>query len=146
MVNCISANSTTSTATCVGLPRSSRGGKVFPSVPPCPCPSCESRWAGMGRAYTPRPRRRLPHDITYETCRGVCQQFPSWNSAPTGRRPHSLSLTPYPLSFHILAHSFALSCIPRKLNPFVFNRFRTLCQKPPGVGVPESVWQLCWLG
>ena len=73
---------------------------------------------------------------SYENCRGVCQQFPSWNSAPTGRRPHSLSLTPYPLSFHILAHSFALSCIPRKLNPFVFNRFRTLCQKPPGVGVP----------
>src|SRR5260370_41605605 len=90
----------------------------------------------MGRAYNPRPRRRPPHDITYENCRGVCQQFPSWNSAPTGRRPHSLSLTPYPLSFHILAHSFALSCIPRKLNPFVFKRFHTFCQKPPGVGVP----------
>src|SRR5258706_3506362 len=40
------------------------------------------------------------------------------------------------LSFHILAHSFALFCIGGKLNPFLFNRFRTLCPKTPGVGVP----------
>src|SRR5260370_19008629 len=80
MGSCISGNSITSTTTCVGFTRSCRGGKVFPSVPPCPGPSCESCWAGMGRAYTPRPRRRLPHDITYENCRGVYQQFRFWNS------------------------------------------------------------------
>src|SRR6266478_5191719 len=40
------------------------------------------------------------------------------------------------LSFHILAHSFAFSCTRAKLNPFLFNRFRTLCPKTPGVGVP----------
>src|SRR5216684_2008451 len=31
-------------------------------------------------------------------------------------------------------HIFALFCTHPKLNSFVFNRFRTLCQKPPGVG------------
>jgi hypothetical protein len=39
-----------------------------------------------------------------------------------------------PLSFHVLAHSFALFCTHQKLNSFVFTRFRTLCQKPPGGG------------
>src|SRR4029077_5693753 len=38
------------------------------------------------------------------------------------------------LSFHILAHSFALSCTCAKLNSFIFKRFRTLCTKHPGVG------------
>src|SRR5712692_2501122 len=33
-----------------------------------------------------------------------------------------------------LLHIFALFCTHQKLNSFVFNRFRTLCQKPPGVG------------
>src|SRR6266481_2616068 len=40
------------------------------------------------------------------------------------------------LFFHTLAHSFAFSCTRAKLNPFLFNRFRTLCPKTPGVGVP----------
>src|SRR6266851_7899924 len=39
------------------------------------------------------------------------------------------------LSFHTLAHSFALFCTHQKLNSFVFKRFRTLCEKHPGVGV-----------
>jgi len=39
------------------------------------------------------------------------------------------------LSFQILAHSFALSCTLRKLNPLIFKRFRTLCKKTPGGGV-----------
>src|SRR5229473_2743302 len=33
-----------------------------------------------------------------------------------------------------LLHIFALFCTHPKLNSFVFSRFRTLCQKPPGVG------------
>src|SRR5437899_8307935 len=39
------------------------------------------------------------------------------------------------LSFQILAHSFALSCTLRKLNPLIFKRLRTLCKKTPGGGV-----------
>lgn len=31
----------------------------------------------------------------------------------------------------------ALFCTQQNLNSFVFNRFRTLCQKPPGVGHPR---------
>jgi hypothetical protein len=38
------------------------------------------------------------------------------------------------LSFHILAHSFALFCAQAKLNSFLFNRFRTLCPKHQGWG------------
>jgi hypothetical protein len=41
----------------------------------------------------------------------------------------------YPLSFHALAHSFALFCIPQKLNSFIFKRFRTLCKKTGGWGI-----------
>ena len=41
----------------------------------------------------------------------------------------------YPLSFQILVHSFALSCTHQTRDLFVFSYFRTLCQKPPGVGV-----------
>src|SRR5882762_4212727 len=39
------------------------------------------------------------------------------------------------LCFHTLAHSFALFCIGAKLNPFLSNRFRTLCSKTRGGGV-----------
>src|SRR6266571_5285930 len=31
-------------------------------------------------------------------------------------------------------------CTHQSFNPFVFRRFRTLCQKPPGVGYPLSFW------
>ena len=49
------------------------------------------------------------------------------------------------LSFHILAHSFALFCTPQKLNSLLFNRFRTLCQKTPRVGVPCGSYALASL-
>jgi hypothetical protein len=62
-----------------------------------------------------------------------------WGTLPisnvsTFKRSNDSSI--YPLSFHTLAHSFALFCTPQKLNSFIFNRFRTLRQKtqPPGVG------------
>src|SRR2546427_3031112 len=45
--------------------------------------------------------------------------------------------TPYiiqVLSFHVLTHSFALFCIRKKINSFVFKQFRTLWQKHPGGG------------
>src|SRR6266568_2769324 len=43
------------------------------------------------------------------------------------------------LSFHILPHSFARFCIHAKFNPFLFKRFRTLCQeKTRGVGAESK--------
>jgi hypothetical protein len=38
----------------------------------------------------------------------------------------------YLLCVYALAHSFALFCTHAKLNPFLFMRFRTLCEKRPG--------------
>src|SRR5216683_1731336 len=49
---------------------------------------------------------------------------------------YSMPTLHYPLSFQTLAHSFALFCTHAKLNSFIFKRFRTLCEKQPGVGYP----------
>src|SRR5260370_90130 len=46
--------------------------------------------------------------------------------------PSSLNPIPYPLSFQVLAHSFALFCTHQKLNPFFFKHFRTLYAKQGG--------------
>jgi len=54
----------------------------------------------------------------------------------SSRPPNLQRVLTYALSFQILAHSFALFCNPEKRNAFVFIQFRTLRQKPPGVGVP----------
>src|SRR3989442_11793076 len=56
---------------------------------------------------------------------------PSFASCATPATHHYTQV----LSFQILAHSFALSCTLRKLNPLIFKRFRTLCKKTPGGGV-----------
>src|SRR5260370_35969506 len=45
----------------------------------------------------------------------------------------------YPLFFHIHAHSFAVFCTLKKLKPFHFKRFRTLCQKYRGWGYPPPL-------
>src|SRR6266478_2992961 len=50
---------------------------------------------------------------------------------------HGLSPTPYALS-PFLSHSCALFCTQQNLNSIVFNRFRTLCPKHPGVRYPSS--------
>ena len=50
--------------------------------------------------------------------------------------PACQRLLAYLFYFHTLAHSFARFCTHQKLNPFLFKRFRTLCEKAPGVGVP----------
>ena len=62
---------------------------------------------------------------SYENCRGVHQQFPFRYSPLISRHLYS---TPF------LSHRCALFCIHTKLNPFLFKRFRTLCQKPPAWG------------
>jgi len=42
--------------------------------------------------------------------------------------------SPHLFSFHTLPHSFAVSCIHEKLNPFLFMRFRTLRTRTRRVG------------
>jgi hypothetical protein len=65
-----------------------------------------------------------------------CFQVHAWNGGVPLRRSdlHTFlrvsDLSPF------FSHSCALFCTQQKLNPFIFNRFRTLCRKPPGVGVP----------
>src|SRR5882762_3673757 len=45
------------------------------------------------------------------------------------------SSLPYPLSFHVLAHSFAIFCTRKKIKSFLFMELHTLRQKAGG-GVP----------
>ncbi len=59
-------------------------------------------------------------------------------------RPPALSPTPDPLAvpseaegFPFFSYSCALFCTHQNHNPFIFMRFRTLCTKQPGVGVPS---------
>jgi hypothetical protein len=68
---------------------------------------------------------------------------------PTFRRYNDSSI--YPLSFHTLGHSFALFCTPRKLNSFIFKRFRTRRQETTSVtgkryvmgSSSSSLWPPC---
>jgi len=79
-----------------------------------------------------------------------CRPAPTLSGIPSGRsnlqmRPlhpewgygtfqRSNDFSTYPLSFHILPHSFALFCGQRKLNFLLFKQFYTLYPKHPGVG------------
>src|SRR5713101_8046147 len=83
-------------------------------VEPILQPFCFHIHACNGGVYPP------PQHSDVQTCR-------CFNVSPT-----------YPLSFQILAHSFALFCTQQKFNSFLFKRFRTLCEKHPGVGVGTS--------
>jgi hypothetical protein len=76
---------------------------------------------------------------SYENTRGVGVFFPFWNSSGS-LTPSTLRLSDilkskqcFDLSpFH--SSSCALFCTQENPNSFPFNRFRTLCEKPPGVG------------
>ena len=70
---------------------------------------------------------------SYANCRvgSVFSHYGSSNSL----RLLTLSAAPQPISSFFSA-SCALFCTRANFNSFVFNRFRTLCQKPPGVGYP----------
>src|SRR6266568_3338828 len=56
--------------------------------------------------------------------------FDEERQSPDWQLPSPSGLSPF------FSYSCALFCTQRKLNSFVFNRFRTLWQKQPGVGVP----------
>src|SRR6266478_4741604 len=78
--------------------------------------------------HTSEPPRGLTLDVPTSKHLGVpnlqtCQQ--------------SNVATIYPVSFHILANSFACFCICAKVNPFRFKRFRTLYQKIRGGDTPN---------
>src|SRR5712692_8631336 len=48
----------------------------------------------------------------------------------------------FPIPYHLspfFSHSCTLFCTHQNHNSFVFNRFRTLCQKLPGVGYPSPL-------
>jgi len=66
---------------------------------------------------------------SYENCRVALDP----RNIPTSK--HSNLPTYSDLSL-FLSHSCTLFCTHKKLKSFLFMRFRTLYQKPPGVGVP----------
>jgi len=94
-----------------------------------------------GHSYTtathqPLCNQSLTHSFYLD---GGCT--PCWFS-PRDRDPYSIPTTH--LKFFLftllrtLLHIFAFFCTHQKLNSLVFNRFRTLCEKPPGMGYPPS--------
>jgi hypothetical protein len=77
----------------------------------------------------------------YKNSRGAGQQFPFWNSSlaiPLRQFPaaaHYSSPFPPPRTLNpFFSYSCTLFCTHKNHNSLLFKRFRTLCQKPPGVG------------
>src|SRR6266849_2354056 len=75
---------------------------------------------------------------SYENCRGVCQQFAMW------KIPIALERNSQPaFGFKFFLFTFLRTLLHRrKLNSFLFKRFRTLCFKNTGGGVSTffSIW------
>ena len=67
-----------------------------------------------------------------------CKMMGGWGHASY---PRSSVPRPYPLSFHIFAHSSALFCTWKNPNSHVFRRFRTLRQKTGGRVPPLQLGQ-----
>jgi hypothetical protein len=103
-------------------------------------------------SFTPNsPSSHLPYTLpssvsrksftcrSYENTGGVGVFFPFWDT-PTCRRfdVQTFSLSP------AFSNSCALFCAQQKLNSFLFKRFCTLSQKPPGGGGGPCA--LAWRG
>jgi hypothetical protein len=63
------------------------------------------------------------------------------NTTPHAPAAGALCETPQPfhsigLAFPLLSYSYALFCLTQNTKRFIFKRFRTLCQKHPGWGMP----------
>src|SRR5712692_11895587 len=92
-----------------------------------------------GHSYTRATHQPLCNQsLTHSSYRdGGCT--PHWLS-PRDRDPYSLPATHLKLSLFKLLRTllrfFAFFCTCQKLNSFLFNRFCTLCEKPPGAGYP----------
>ena len=90
---------------------------------------------------------QVPYLLPSSVCRNsfVCHSYVNtgvWGYSSHFGTARALSQSRTPcwiqvLSFQTLAHSFVPFCTHQKLNPFLFNRFPTLCQKkvPAGVGI-----------
>src|SRR6266851_8810584 len=90
-------------------------------------------------------KKSLPKSNHCHTSKiAVCNPCICHTSEPPGGSPPNQTLRsplpPIPLS-PFFSHSSTLFCTQQKLNSFVFNRFRTLCEKHPGWGYPLPVWQ-----
>ncbi len=122
--------------------RPSRHSRALPRLFPFNIPTCKpSNLPTFGFPYV------LPSSVSrnsfschsYENCRGVYQQFPLWNSPLlTHHSPLVISHCTQVLSFHTLAHSFALSCIflhSRKTQLFSFQAIPHSLPKNTRVGV-----------
>src|SRR5712664_4704471 len=81
-------------------------------------------------ATLPKRPEITPVFATHPRPPGGPPHFGSPQTQANGNPPRTLPLFPisYPLSFQALTHSFALFYTQAKLNSFVFNLFRTLCQ------------------
>jgi len=85
-----------------------------------------------------RRLRTLPSSVSRKSC--VCRSYINCrvctnNSHFGSRRVLPIEIRHSPNNSNpFFSISCALFCTHQNLNPFVFNYFRTLCQKPPGVG------------
>ena len=94
------------------------------------------------------------HSYTTATHQPLCNQsfthsfYLDGGCTPPAGSPLATAIPtqyPMPTSSSFFSHSCALFCTflhffctHQKLNSLVFNRFRTLCEKPPGMGYPPS--------
>ena len=97
------------------------------------------------RSFQISALRTLPSSVSSKSC--ICHSYENCrvctNNSHSGTR-HAPIVYPErsrrathhsPLcSSSFFSHSCALFCTQKKLNSFVFKRFRTLCAKTPGVG------------
>jgi len=101
-----------------------------------PCHTSENSSVSPVTATDPKMPSRKPFAChTSETPRGRFSTF------QPSTFQHSNDSSIYPLSFHILAHSFALFCTHQKPNSFIFIQFRTLRTKTKlgGAGAPHRL-------
>ena len=101
-----------------------------------PCHTSENSSVSPAIATDPKMPSRKPFAChTSETPRAGSQH--------SNLQPSNIQTIPqiYPLSFHILAHSFALFCTHQKPNSFIFIQFRTLRTKTKlgGAGAPHRL-------
>src|SRR5258708_34957045 len=101
-----------------------------------PSDSNRPPWSYRYTGTLPRLISFVSHSCT--NTGGVGVFFPFWDStsAVQSRTPCWIQV----LSFQTLAHSFVPFCTHQKFNPFLSNRFRTLCQKKASAGV--GIFQL----
>ena len=110
------------------------------STPPFPLPHLSPLLPySYGHSYTtaaPQPlcNQSLTHSFYLD---GGCTLPLALPSRPRSLLNTHLKFFLFTL-LRTLLHIFAFFCAHQKLNSLIFNRFRTLCEKPPGMGYPPS--------